>query len=313
MINRYGSALTLALLMSSPVHAADLSETSVMLGQLAGSYVTPSPKPAMAALILAGSGPTDRNGNGPTIHTDAYKMLADGLATYGIATLRTDKRGIAESAGAMTAESDLRIETYSDDAKAWAADLKSRTGLGCVWLIGHSEGAMIAELAAADNSDVCGLVLLEGAGRKAGDVLREQLAGLPDPLKQQAYTGIAELEAGRTIASPPPQLMGLLRPSVQPYMISWLAIDPAALLASEKKPVLIVQGDTDLQVAVGDAKRLAAARPDAKLVILPGVNHILKKAPADRTANLATYVDPTLPLAEGVVDNIVQFMQGHHS
>jgi pimeloyl-ACP methyl ester carboxylesterase len=299
-------------MLTVSAHAAEFSEADVSLktpsGTLSGTEThLAGGQASTIALILAGSGPTDRNGNGPTIHTDTYKMLAAGLAAHGIATLRADKRGIGASAGAMMSEGDLRITTYADDAKAWAADLKKRTGARCVWLIGHSEGALIAELAAQDNPDVCGLALLAGPGRKAGDVLREQLAALPDLLKQQAFAAIAELETGRTVASPPPELMALFRPSVQPYLISWLAIDPATLLAKQKAPVLIVQGDTDIQVGISDATLLAAARPDAKLVILPGVNHILKRAPADRAANIATYSEPNLPLAPGVVDTIADF------
>ncbi len=301
-------------MMTVSTHAAEFSEADVSLktltGALAGTETRLANGPAgTVALILAGSGPTDRNGNGPSISTDTYKLLAAGLAAHGIVTLRTDKRGIGASAGAMTSEADLRITTYSDDTKAWAADMKKRTGARCVWLIGHSEGALIAELAAQDNPDICGLVLLAGPGRKAGDVLREQLAAMPDPLKQQAFAAIAELEAGRLVASPPPELMALLRPSVQPYLISWLAIDPAAQLAKQKAPILIVQGDTDIQVSVADAKLLAAARPDARLVVLPGVNHILKSAPSDRAANIATYNDPSLPLAPGVVDTVADFMR----
>jgi uncharacterized protein len=311
MLRRF--VFPLLLMLTGSAHAAVFTETDVSLktptGTLAGTETRLAKAPAAVALILAGSGPTDRNGNGPSINTDTYKLLAADLAAHGIATLRVDKRGIGASAGAMTSEADLRITTYSDDAKVWAADLKKRTGAHCVWLIGHSEGALIAELAAQDNSDVCGLALLAGPGRKAGDVLREQLAAMPDPLRQQAFEAIAELEAGRTVVSPPPELMALFRPSVQPYLISWLAIDPPAQLAKQKAPVLIVQGDNDIQVGVADAKLLAAARPDARLVILPGVNHILKSAPADRAANIATYSDPSLPLAPGVVDAIADFMR----
>ncbi|HXC56204.1 MAG TPA: alpha/beta fold hydrolase [Rhizomicrobium sp.] len=305
---------TFALAFVALAMSARAAETEVSLktatGTLWGTEASPAQGAAApVALMLAGSGPTDRNGNGPTLRTDTYKLLAAALGERGIATLRIDKRGIGQSSAAMVSEADLRIQSYGDDAKAWAADLRARTGAPCVWLIGHSEGALIAELAAQDNRDICGLILLSGAGRKAADVLREQLANLPDPLKAQAFSALAELEAGHTVTSPPPQLVGLFRPSVQPYLISWLALDPAALLARLKLPVLIVQGDTDLQVSLDDARRLAAARPDAKLVILAGVNHILKVAPADRAANLASYGDPTLPLAPTLAGTIASFMQ----
>ncbi|MBW8305207.1 MAG: alpha/beta hydrolase, partial [Brevundimonas sp.] len=183
------------------------------------------------------------------------------------------------------------------------------TGQPCVWLIGHSEGALVALVAASrDDEAICGLVLLSGAGRPIGAVLREQLAGAPEPFLGQALAILAELEAGRPVAEVPPQLAALFRPSVQPYMISWLPLDPSALAAAYDGPVMIGQGTTDIQVGVADAQALAAARPDATLKIWDGVNHLLKIAPADRAANAATYSNPDLPLAPGVVDDIAGFI-----
>lgn len=279
-------------------------------GTLAGTLILEG---KTAALIIAGSGPTDRDGNSAlNLRSDVYKLLAEGLAVKGVSTLRYDKRGVGASQAAMTTELDLRFETYVDDAKAWAHELSVRTGAQRVWLIGHSEGALIAERAAEQNPEICGIILISGAGRKASDVLREQLgAMLPDPLKQQAFDAILELESGRSIASPPPQLLALFRPSVQPYMISWLSLDPAAILAALQQPVFILQGDTDIQVSVEDARRLAAARSDAQLVILNGVNHILKVAPLERAANMETYNNPELPLAPDVVDTIVNWIRQH--
>jgi len=262
------------------------------------------------AVILPGSGPTDRDGNSPMgVTAGTYRLLAEGLAAQGIATVRIDKRGIAQSAAAASAEADLRFSTYADDARAWATEAAQATGQPCAWLIGHSEGALVAEVAARDaGNTVCGLVLLSGAGRPAGALLREQLATLPEPLKTQAYAALDDLEAGRTVAEPPPQLAALFHPSVQPYLISWLALDPAGLIAGYDGPVLIGQGTTDIQVGVADAQALVAANPRARLVLWEGVNHLLKTAPADRAGNLATYADPTLPLAAGVVEDVAAFV-----
>jgi pimeloyl-ACP methyl ester carboxylesterase len=301
--------------MTFGANAAEFSQSTATLstatGTLYGTLTTPA-KSAAAALILAGSGPTDRDGNSAMgLHPETLKLLAEGLAAQGIIALRTDKRGIGQSAPAIIPEADLRPQNLADDAKAWAAQLKKQTGLPCVWLIGHSEGALIAEIAAQDDPDICGLVLVSGAGRKLGDIIREQLnanpANPPD-LKAEANNILSALENGQTVADVPPVLAPLFRPSVQPYMIAELALDPAAMLAATKLPVLILQGDTDLQVSVEDAKSLAAANPGAKLVILPGVNHVLKQAPADRAGNLATYTDPNLPLALGVTDAVASFI-----
>jgi len=278
---------------------------------LHGTLLTPQGPTRAVAVILPGSGPTDRDGNSPMgIVSATYRLLAEGLAEQGVATVRIDKRGIAESAGAGGREEDLRFGDLVTDARAWAAATAARTGKPCVWLIGHSEGALVA-LAAVEggNDSICGLVLLSGAGRRARVVLEEQLGPqLPEPLRTQAFHALSELEAGRTVADTPPVLAALFRPSVQPYLISWLALDPAALIRTYDGPVMIAQGTTDIQVTMTDAQALATAQPAARLVIWKGVNHVLKAAPTDRAANIATYSDPNLLLASGVVDDVAEFI-----
>lgn len=278
---------------------------------LQGTMLAPEGEVRAVAVIIAGSGPTDRDGNSPMgVAGATYRLLAESLAEQGIATVRYDKRGIAGSAAAATAEADLRFGQMAGDAAGWARLAREKTGRDCAWLIGHSEGALVAQVAARDAEGICGLVLLAGAGRPAGVVLREQLASVPEPMKTEAFTALSELEAGRTTQGPP-ALAALFRPSVQPYLISWLALDPAALLATYRGPVLIGQGTTDIQTSMTDAETLAAAQPDATLVRWEGVNHLLKIAPADRAANIATYSDPALPLAPGLAKTVADFILGH--
>ena len=302
--------LTLAAaLLLSPVSTPVESPSSP--APLHGTLLTPEGETRAAAVIIPGSGPTDRDGNSPQfgIQAATYRLLAEGLAERGVATVRIDKRGIGESAAAGPSEADLRFSTYAEDARTWAAEAAAKTGRPCAWLIGHSEGALVA-LAAIKNTDdkVCGLVLLSGAGRPAGVVLREQLNALPEPLKTEAYAAVEELEAGRTVPNPPASLAALFRPSIQPYLISSLSLDPAKLAAAYDGPLFIGQGTTDLQVTVADAEALKTAQPRAELAIWDGVNHVLKVAPAERAANIATYMDPALPLAPGVVEAVADFM-----
>lgn len=301
-------SLILAALLSDSVAAPVVLPSDP--APLHGTLLTPEGPTRAAALIIAGSGPTDRDGNSPLgVSASSYRLLAEGLAAHGVATVRTDKRGVGASAYPGMTEADLRFTHYSDDARAWAAEAARLTGQPCAWLIGHSEGALVALAAVARGDDaVCGLVLLSGAGRPVGAVLREQLATAPEPLRGQAVAILAELEAGRPVTDVPPQLAALFRPSVQPYMISWLPLDPAEMVAAWDGPVMIGQGTTDIQVGLADAEALAAARPGVHLVLWEGVNHLLKIAPADRAANIATYSDPTLPLAPGVVDDVAGFI-----
>ena len=301
--------LAAAALLTGPT-AADVT-LPAQPAPLAGTLLSPEGATSAVAVILPGSGPTDRDGNQtPAIRASTYRLLAEGLAAEGIATVRIDKRGIGASAAAGFDETKLRLSDYAVDARAWAAEAARLTDQPCAWLIGHSEGALVALQAVQQGDDkICGLVLLSGAGRPAGVVLREQLTALPDPLKTQAYDALTELEAGRTVADPPAALAALFRPSVQPYLISWLPLDPAMLLAAYDGPVFIGQGTTDIQVGVVDAQALAAADPDATLKLWDGVNHVLKTAPADRAGNLATYADPDLPLAPGVTRDVAAFIR----
>lgn len=301
--------LAAALLLSPVSTPVELPSSPAPLH---GTLLTPEGQTRAVAVILPGSGPTDRDGDSPQfgIRAATYRLQAEGLAERGVATIRIDKRGIGESAAAGGAEADLRFTTNIDDARAWAAEATAKTGRPCAWLIGHSEGALVALATVAKGDDkVCGLVLLSGAGRPAGVVLREQLAaGLPEPLKTRAYDILTELEAGRTVANPPPELAAMFRPSVQPYLISWLALDAAKLAAAYDGPIFIGQGTTDIQVMVADAEALKTAQPRAQLAIWDGVNHVLKVAPAERAANIATYMDPALPLAPGVVQAVADFV-----
>lgn len=303
----------LSLAIAAALSLSSQSETNVTLpaqpAPILGTMLTPEGETRAAAVIIAGSGPTDRNGNSPLgVSASTYLLLANGLAEKGIATVRYDKRGVAASVFAGLSEEDLRFDMYVDDARAWAGEAVRLTGKSCVWLIGHSEGSLIALAAAQDNDQVCGVVSLSGAGRTGPVVLSEQLrAGLPEPLLTQALHAIDELAAGRTTDNVP-GLESLFRPSVQPYLISWFALDPQVLANSYGGPLFIGQGSTDFQTRVADAEALKAAQPDADLVIWEGVNHVLKTAPEDRAANAATYADPTLPLAPGVVDDIAEFI-----
>lgn len=306
-------ALAASLAMSALSAQAAEREVAIDGGRapLSATLLAPdNAKPGPAVLLIAGSGPTDRDGNSSvaSVRPASLKLLAQGLAAHGVASLRFDKRGVGASAAAMTAERDLRFTTYVDDAVAWARFLKAQPGVTCVILAGHSEGALIAPLAALQVR-TCGVISIDGEGRPLGVVIRGQLAaaGLSAAQLAQADQILAELEHGREVPGRP-ATDPLFRPSVQPYLISQLTIDPVATLKAAPAPVLIVQGETDIQVPVSDARLLAAGRPDATVAIIPGMNHVLKLAPIDRAANIAAYADPDRPLAPGLMEAIDAFI-----
>lgn len=306
-------ATLMALALAGAPRAAPIPDRDVSLGDGAAALhgsLKLAAKPGPAVLIIAGSGPTDRDGNStdPGVKPANLRLIAEALADNGYSSLRADKRGIGKSAGAMKAEADLRFTDYVDDTVAWAKLLKSQPGVTCVVLLGHSEGALIVAMA-AQKTPVCGVIEVSGVGRSLGAVIREQVAnsGAAPQVVRNVDAVLIKLEHGETVPGIP-ATDALFRPSVQPYLISEVSLDPAAILKAAKAPTLILQGDNDIQVSVADARLLAAARPDARLVLLPGVNHILKTAPTDRAGNIATYSDPSLPLAPSVMPPILDFL-----
>jgi alpha-beta hydrolase superfamily lysophospholipase len=268
-------------------------------GELYGTLTVPILKGTFpVALIIAGSGPTDRNGNNPQMKNNSLLLLAHELAVQGIASIRYDKRGIGASKDALISEENLRFENYTEDAKAWAAQLKADPRFDKLIIIGHSEGSLLGMLA-CEQADV--FVSLAGAGRPIDVILKEQLTAQLKGQKKMLRAveeGLSKLKKGELVEDVPKELFALFRPSIQPYLISWMKYDPAVEIWKLKIPIVIIQGSTDLQVKEEDAVILFKAHPlNSRFIIIEDMNHVLKLAPLDREKNIETYSNPELPLA----------------
>jgi pimeloyl-ACP methyl ester carboxylesterase len=296
---------------AAPVESA--IEASGPTGPLKGTLLTPDGAGGPVILIIPGSGPTDRDGNSPAgVLAAPYRLLAEGLGAHGVTSMRIDKRGMFGSSAATRDANAVTIPDYVADVQAWTRVIRERTKASCVWLLGHSEGGLVA-MAAAKNPDVCGLLLIAAPGRPMGEIIREQLKANPAnaSLLSEALPAIDALEAGKRVdtTSMRPALLRLFRPEVQGFLISAFSYDPRQLLAGYGRPVLILQGQRDLQVREADAQALKLADAAATLVLLPGVNHVLKSVASDDVGeNVSTYGNSSLPLAPGVVQSISDFL-----
>ena len=282
-------------------------------GDLAGTLI-PASEGNPTLLVIPGSGPTDRDGNNPLgVSAARYRLLAEALSARGIGTIRIDKRGMFASHAAVANPNDVTIGAYAEDVHAWIAAAREQTGEECFWLLGHSEGGLVALAAAQKAQGVCGVLLVASVGRKTGVILREQLQANPAnaPILPDALAAIDALEAGERVSVEGlhPALQGLFNPAVQGFLIDMMAQDPAALVSALEVPALIVSGGKDLQTPVSDGKALAAAQGKAKLVVVPDMNHVLKRVEGEgRVANLGTYADPSLPIHPDLVDAIADFV-----
>src|SRR6476661_2610464 len=310
-LGRKGMTGLLPLAALAAIAAAPITAPGP-LAPLAGTYLDAG-RHAPVVLMIPGSGPTDRDGNSPLgLAASSYRLLAEVLATRGVSTVRIDKRGLGGSKAAVANGNAVTIADYAADTHSWVGSIRARTGAKCLWLLGHSEGALIALAAAQKPEGICGVILVSGAGRKLSDVIREQLRANPAnaPVLDSAMTALDSLEHRQhvDVSAMHPALQKLFAPQVQDFLIDMFSYDPAKLAASTELPLLVVQGGRDLQVSVADAKALAVGK--AKLRLLPQMNHVLKDvASDDRAANLATYTDSLLPVDSGAVDAIATFVK----
>jgi pimeloyl-ACP methyl ester carboxylesterase len=260
-------------------------------------------------LLISGSGPTDRDGNQPNMKNNSMKMIAEALRGKGIASVRFDKRAIAESKAAFTSELNLRFENYIEDVKAWVDKLDKDDRFSKIIVAGHSEGSLIGMVASVNNKKVKGYISIAGAGRPADEILKEQLQAQPMNLRIGMYKMIDKLKNGDTIDNVPAQYNALFRPSIQPYMISWFKYDPQKEIAKLKIPVLILQGTMDIQVKITDFDLLAKANPSAQKKLVPDMNHVLKTiSTIDKKVQIPTYTNPNLPLHSLLTETLLQFI-----
>jgi pimeloyl-ACP methyl ester carboxylesterase len=267
------------------------------------------------ALIVAGSGPTDRNGNSAGVlraqnNSNLYAILAWQLAKAGIASVRYDKRVLGDNFLKVDLPS-ITIDDFIADAIAGARKLTADRRFSKVILIGHSEGAELVLQAVNRGAPAAGIVMMSGAGRPIMPVLREQISKqMPPPEVLKWDSAIARYLRGEDPGDVHPGLRSLLQPTNRKFMQSWVKYDPAAEIAKVKVPVLIIQGLRDIQVSEADARALKAAQPAAKLVLIPAANHVYRATTTDdRLVQLKLYVDPTIPVVPELVPAIAEWIK----
>ncbi|HTK18900.1 MAG TPA: alpha/beta hydrolase [Mucilaginibacter sp.] len=309
--------LSIALLITISVFAQNdaSDETPVNYKNLSGNIRGTLSMPKNTSgkipvvLIVADSGPTDRNGNNEQtgLAGNMYKLLADGLAKNGIASVRFDKRMVGESKTANKLE-DLRFDDYVDDAVGLIGILNDDQRFSKIVILGHGEGALAAMLAARDQP-VKDVISINATSEQGDKLMTQQFKSKPQYLQDEFKTLLDSMKKGKTFDNVDLAMYPLVSTAKQRYLMSYFKYQPLRIIKLMKAPTLIIQGTNDVQVSLADADKLKKAKSDATLITIKGMNHIMKDAPADKDENMATYSNPALPLSAQLLPDIVDFIK----
>ena len=259
-------------------------------------------------IIVAGSGPTDRDGNNPLYKNNSLKMLAEALHEQDISTFRYDKRGIGASKKDVISEDLLMFDDYIKDLGSIINFFKKNLKYDQIVIIGHSEGSLISSIA-FQKYPYDKFVSIAGTSVDILSTIRNQLLNQPEFIQNMTNPIIDKLQLGQTVDSVPPMLNSLFRASVQPFLINMASYEPVKQFSKINIPVLIIHGTNDVQVGVQDAISLDNSSPNSEIYIIEGMNHIFKQASTNRLENIKTYSDPTLEVDKDMVNKIVQFVR----
>ena len=271
-----------------------------------GTLLAPRNETVPLAIIINGSGPIDRNGNQMMVKNDSSKKLAEALAKKGIATFRYDKRTL-KAQKLNIEEKDMRFDDFIEDADAVINHFIKLPHFSKLYIIGHSQGSLVGMISARNKAD--GFISIAGAGQTIDDVIVEQIGRQMPGLEKNARTAFDELREKGKVKDYNQGLASLFKKSIQPFMASWMKYDPQDEIKKLQMPVLIINGDNDLQVNTNEAEKLKAAKTDAELVIIENMNHIYRIIHKnDDIANQKSYNEPQRPISHEMVEQISNFI-----
>lgn len=299
-------------LQSAPIYAYDSStiRTDRDPGDVVGTMLRPKglARPPFV-LFVGGAGPVDRDGNlaGAPFRTDAMKQLAESLAVRGIGSVRYDKRGVGASAKAALPEHQMTFEVFAHDAAAFLFEIRRRV-LAPIIMLGYDEGAFVAALSQRDIA-ADGYIFIGGPSRGADELLRERIVpGQSPEMVATIDSLIKALRVDSIVDRVPFQLAPIFRPTLQPYLISWMRYHPAAELSRIARPCLLVQGAHDRERSAAEGDTLAKAQPYCLRATIDSMTHTLKRGGSEPEQQEAAWRNPREPLAPGLVKTIADFV-----
>jgi len=271
-----------------------------------GTLLTPNEgdKPKLA-IIIAGSGPTDRNGNQNFMQNNSLKKLAESLTNKGIATFRYDKR-IVKQIRKNKVDPDIKFDDFVTDAISVIDYFNDKDSYSGIYIVGHSQGSLVGMLASKDK--VNGFISLAGAGQPVDEVITEQIGAMDPSLIDATKKAFKSLKEGKTTTDYPPPLAPVFRADVQPFIMNWMQYNPQEVIKSLDIPILIINGTKDLQVSVDEAQLLKSASEVSEIKIIENMNHVLFIIEGDQLVNSKSYNESSRKISEELITSISSFI-----
>ena len=303
--------LTLMICLSSVVFAQDvtlLSQDITINKYIDGTLLLPNntDNPPLT-IIIAGSGPTDRDGNQNFMQNNSLKKLAEGLSQKGIATFRYDKR-VVKQIRQRNVDSNIMFEDFITDAISVINYFKEKYSFSKIYVAGHSQGSLVGMVAAKEAS-ADGFISIAGAGKSIDQVIIDQVNNTAPMFTDDTKRVFAVLKEGKTTSDYPQALASIFDKSLQPFMANWMQYNPQQIIKALDIPILILNGSKDLQVSVEEARLLKSAKEAADLKIIDNMNHVLFIIKGDTLENSKSYNEPHRKIAQEVIDYIANFIE----
>ncbi|MDT0554377.1 alpha/beta hydrolase [Patiriisocius hiemis] len=272
-----------------------------------GTLLLPSTENPKLVIIIAGSGPTDRNGNSSMSRNNSLKFLAEGLVNNGLAVFRYDKRSVKMLKNRDPNMANIQFNDFITDAEEVINYFKRSEQFSEIHVVGHSQGSLIGMLIAKGSAS--SFTSLAGTGQPIDDVIITQIAIQQPGLDKSAATAFKELRERGSTTNYDPALASILGPQIQPFMLQWMQFNPAEEIKKLDIPVLIINGTKDLQTKETEAALLKEAKPDALYKIIENMNHLFKKIEGNDLENQKSYGDPNLPVMPELIETISSFIK----
>jgi len=306
----YVHSFILTFLISHIAYTQNASiESDIKVNQyIYGTLLQPKGGANNLAIIIPGSGPTDRNGNQQLTRNNSLRLLAEKLSASGIATFRYDKRVLTLLKKGELQEEKLRFDDFIEDAIATVNYFSSRNKYKNIYIIGHSQGSLVGMIA-ANQSKVAGFISLAGPGKTIDQSILNQIALQMPDLEDKAKDAFIQLKQNGKVKKYSPALSSIFRPEAQPFMTSWMQYDPKIEIQKLEIPILIINGTNDIQVDTKEAESLKNATPNASLVLIDNMNHVLRIIKGtDGLENTKSYNEPKRPISEELISVIIDFV-----